>query len=154
MLDLHELLSDSGVGRSQHVLVGQGQIGSILNARPVEHRAVIEEAAGVTKHKNRRDRSVRRLEQTEVDVNRLNDILDQQRSRLRPLRRQANAAQRYGSVKAEIKALHLWIGGEKLRALRDRKARATAEQEQLTARLGADRTELAALNRTAGRPPG
>ena len=84
LLDLHELLSDGGVGRSQHVLVGQGQIGSILNARPNEHRAVIEEAAGVTKHKNRRDRSVRRLEQTEIDLSRLNDILDQQRSRLRP----------------------------------------------------------------------
>lgn len=150
LLDLHELLSDSGVGRSQHVLVGQGQIGSILNARPIEHRAIIEEAAGVTKHKNRRDRSVRRLEQTEIDLNRLNDILDQQRSRLRPLKRQANAAERYGSVKQEIKALHLWIGGEKLRNLRERKARATTEHEQLSTRIEVDRAELAALNEQLG----
>ncbi len=150
LLDLHELLSDTGVGRSQHVLVGQGQIGSILNARPMEHRAIIEEAAGVTKHKNRRDRSVRRLEQTEVDLNRLNDILDQQQARLRPLKRQANAAKRHGSVRAEIKALHLWIGGEKLRALRERRARATVEQGQLTAKLEADRTELGALTNQLG----
>ncbi|MDJ0925586.1 MAG: chromosome segregation protein SMC [Acidimicrobiia bacterium] len=146
LLDLHELLSDGGVGRSQHVLVGQGQIGTILNARPNEHRAVIDEAAGVTKHKNRRDRSVRRLEQTEIDVARLNDILDQQRSRLRPLKRQANAAARHGAVRDEIKALHLWIGGEKLRTLRNRKAAATVEHGTLDARVAKDGAELAALN--------
>ena len=145
LLDLHDLLSDSGVGRSQHVLVGQGQIGSILNARPMEHRGVIEEAAGVTKHKNRRDRSVRRLEQTEIDVNRLNDILEQQRSRLRPLKRQANAAARHESVRRDIKALHLWIGGEKLRALRNRKVVATTEQEQIIAGLTRDEEELATI---------
>jgi chromosome segregation protein len=145
LLDLHELLSDGGVGRSQHVLVGQGQIGTILNARPMEHRAVIEEAAGVTKHKNRRDRAVRRLEQTEIDLNRLNDILDQQRSRLRPLKRQANAAARHGSVKADIKALHLWIGGEKLRTLRDRKAAATAEHSRLAAQTETESAELQTL---------
>ncbi len=145
LLDLHELLSDGGVGRHQHVLVGQGQIGTILNARPHEHRAVIEEAAGVTKHKNRRDRSVRRLEQTEIDLARLKDILDQQKSRLRPLKRQANAAARHGTVKAEIRALHLWINGEKLRALRSRKEDATAEHEQLTKRAAKDGAELEAL---------
>jgi chromosome segregation protein len=146
LLDLHELLSDGGVGRHQHVLVGQGQIGSILNARPNEHRAVIEEAAGVTKHKNRRDRSVRRLEQTEIDLARLNDILDQQRSRLRPLKRQANAAARYGSVKAEIRALRLWLGAEKLRTLRDRKSSAESEHSDLSDRVGKDSSELEALN--------
>ena len=146
LLDLHELLSDGGVGRHQHVLVGQGQIGTILNARPNEHRAVIEEAAGVTKHKNRRDRSVRRLEQTEIDLARLNDILDQQRSRLRPLKRQANAAARHGAVKAEIRSLHLWIGGEKLRALRSRKEAATIEHEELAERVDRDGSELDALD--------
>ncbi len=146
LLDLHELLSDGGVGRHQHVLVGQGQIGTILNARPNEHRVVIEEAAGVTKHKNRRDRSVRRLEQTEIDLARLNDILDQQRSRLRPLKRQANAAARHGAVKAEIRALHLWIGGEKLRALRARKEAATHEHEELAGRVNRNGSELDALN--------
>lgn len=146
LLDLHELLSDGGVGRHQHVLVGQGEIGTILNARPNEHRAVIEEAAGVTKHKNRRDRSVRRLEQTEIDLARLNDIFDQQKSRLRPLKRQANAAARHGAVKSEIRALRLWIGGEKLRSLRSRKQAATAEHGNLTQRVAKDGAELDALH--------
>ncbi|MDJ0663833.1 MAG: AAA family ATPase, partial [Acidimicrobiia bacterium] len=150
LMDLHELLSDGGVGRHQHVLVGQGQIGTILNARPLEHRAVIEEAAGVTKHKNRRDRSVRRLEQTEIDLNRLNDILDQQRSRLRPLKRQANAAARHGQVKADIKALHLWIGGEKLRDLRNRKSNSGSERKALTAQVEQDMVELDDLSDQLG----
>lgn len=150
LLDLHELLSDGGVGRSQHVLVGQGQIGSILNARPNEHRAVIEEAAGVTKHRNRRDRAVRRLEQTEIDVARLSDILDQQRSRLRPLKRQANAAERHGEVRQQIRALRLWLGGVKLRALRERKARAEAEQREQIARIEACRNELEILEGRLG----
>jgi chromosome segregation protein len=142
LMDLHELLSDGGVGRHQHVLVGQGQIGNILNARPDEHRAVIEEAAGITKHRGRRDRSVRRLEQTELDVARLTDILDQQRRRLRPLRRQANAALRYDAVKAEAKALHLWLGGEQLRTIRSRTAAAGSERSELTTLVEADQAEL------------
>ena len=96
LLDIQDLLSDGNVGRHQHVLVGQGEIGGILSAGPDEHRAVIEEAAGITKHRGRRDRSIRRLEQTDVDLERLDDILTQKRRRLRPLKRQANAAERHG----------------------------------------------------------
>jgi chromosome segregation protein len=142
LLDLHEILADGGVGRHQHVLVGQGQIGDILNARPDEHRAVIEEAAGVTKHRGRRDRSIRRLEQTDIDVARLTDILEEQRRRLRPLKRQANAAERHDSVKASARALHLWIGGESLRSLAQRDAAAAAETADLTSRLESDVAEL------------
>ena len=100
----------------------------------------------MTKHKSRRDRSVRRLEQTEIDLSRLNDILDQQRSRLRPLKRQANAAAKHGSVRDEIKALHLWLGGEKLRVLRERQQKASTEHQALTAHVAKNSGELAALN--------
>ncbi|NIR39218.1 MAG: AAA family ATPase, partial [Actinobacteria bacterium] len=75
LLDIQELLSDSGVGRHQHVLVGQGRVDGVLNAGPEEHRAIIEEAAGVIKHRNRRDRSIRRLEATDLDIARLKDLL-------------------------------------------------------------------------------
>ncbi len=146
LLDLHELLSDGGVGRHQHVLVGQGQIGEILNARPDQHRAVIEEAAGITKHRGRRDRSVRRLEQTAIDVARLTDILEQERRRLRPLKRQANDAERYDSVKAEIRALRLWLGGEDLRRLRARIEIAGAEKAQLDASVAEDTARLEELS--------
>ena len=128
LLDIQELLSDGGVGRHQHVLVSQGQIGGILTASTDEHRAVIEEAAGITKHRNRRDRAVRRLEATELDVARLNDILTEKRRALRPLKRQANAAARHGDVKALAKSLRLWLGGEDFRHLEARTTAVTKEQ--------------------------
>ncbi|MGI9667069.1 MAG: chromosome segregation protein SMC [Acidimicrobiia bacterium] len=129
LLDIQELLSDGGIGRQQHVLVGQGQVGEVLNARPEDHRAVIEEAAGVTKHRGRRDRAVRRLERTDHDIERLNDILSQQKKALRPLKRQANAAERYDSVRAEAKSIRLYLGGEELRSIRGRLRTAAIERE-------------------------
>ena len=145
LLDIQELLSDGGVGRHQHVLVSQGQIGTVLTARPDEHRAVIEEAAGITKHRGRRDRAIRRLAATEVDVDRLNDILVEKRRALRPLKRQANAAARHGSVKAEAKALRLWLGGEAIRDLRKRKADAAAEDASRSTQLAVEEAEHEAL---------
>lgn len=144
--DLHEILSDGGVGRHQHVLVGQGQIGEILSSRPDEHRSVIEEAAGVTKHRGRRDRSVRRLEQTGVDVERLTDILEEQKRRLRPLKRQANAAERYDAVRAAAQALHLWLGGQALRSFSAREESATVEKAALDAALHRDESALSDLS--------
>lgn len=135
LLDIQDLLSDGGIGKQQHVLVGQGQVGEILNAGPEDHRAVIEEAAGVTKHRSRRERSVRRLERTDHDVERLNDILLQQRKALRPLKRQANAALRHDSVRDEALALRLWLGGEQLRTLRTRIELAKAERSTAAANL-------------------
>ncbi|MEA2023624.1 MAG: chromosome segregation protein SMC [Actinomycetota bacterium] len=145
LLDIQELLSDGGVGRRQHVLVSQGQIGSVLTARPDEHRAVIEEAAGITKHRGRRDRAIRRLRSTDQDVDRLNDILAEKRRALRPLKRQANAAARHGSVKAEAKALRLWLGGEAIRDLRSRNASAAAEQATLSEEIDSDGHALESL---------
>ena len=151
LLDIQELLSDGGVGRHQHVLVSQGQIGTILTARPDEHRAVIEEAAGITKHRGRRDRAIRRLDATELDVDRLNDILSEKRRALRPLKRQANAAARHGSVKAEAKALRLWLGGEAIRELRTREAEASAEDDSRSEQLAVEEAEFA---RSPGRTHG
>ena len=145
LLDIQELLSDGGVGRHQHVLVSQGQIGTILTARPDEHRAVIEEAAGITKHRGRRDRAIRRLDATGQDVDRLNDILSEKRRALRPLKRQANAAARHGSVKTEAKALRLWMGGEAIRDLRTRETAAAAEDESRSTQLAVEEAELADL---------
>jgi chromosome segregation protein len=150
LLDIQELLADSGVGRHQHVLVGQGRVDGVLNAGPEEHRAVIEEAAGVIKHRHRRDRSIRRLEATDVDIERLNDLLSEQHRLMRPLKRQAKAAERHEIVKEEWRALRLWLGGERLRTVRrrldeievtERRTRdeldaAVAERSELSASLG------------------
>jgi chromosome segregation protein len=145
LLDIQDLLSDGGIGRQQHVLVGQGQVGDVLNASAQDHRAVIEEAAGVTKHRSRRDRATRRLERTDQDIERLNDILGEQRRLLRPLKRQANAALRYDSVRDESLAIRLFLGGEELRSIRTRFEGASKEHE--TALIGRDLadTELTEL---------
>lgn len=145
LMDIQELLSDGGIGRQQHVLVNQGQVGDVLNARPEDHRAVIEEAAGVTKHRARRDRAIRRLERTDHDVERLTDILGEKRKAMRPLKRQANAAQRYDSVRDEARALTLWLGGQELRSIRNRIEEATKQSREHTAVRDDADTELTAL---------
>ncbi len=150
LLDIQELLSDSGVGKHQHVVVGQGRIGSVLNARPEDHRAVIEEAAGVIKHRNRRDRAVRRLEQTELDVARLQDILSEQQRRMRPLKRQARAAEQHAGLKAEARALRLYIGGSELRRLRARLGEVEAELTGGEERIAAAEAEAAAVADSLG----
>lgn len=130
LLDIQELLSDGGIGKQQHVLVNQGQVGEVLNARPEDHRAVIEEAAGVTKHRARRDRAIRRLERTDHDVERLHDILREKKKAMQPLRRQAQAAERHDAVRDEARALTLWLGAEELRSIRNRMVEATAQIEE------------------------
>lgn len=157
LLDIQELLSDGGIGRQQHVLVNQGQVGEVLNARPEDHRAVIEEAAGVTKHRSRRDRALRRLERTDHDVERLNDILGEKRKAMRPLKRQANAAARHDSVRDEARHLTMWLGAEELRAIRERLAVASArfedrvkERDEADAALAEVLASLEGLRANAG----
>ncbi len=146
LLDVQELLSDSGVGRHQHVVVGQGQLDAILNAKPEDHRAVIEEAAGVLKHRLRKDRSLRRLERTEADVLRVLDIVKELGRQLRPLRRQADDAARYDGVKGEIVALRLFLGGEELRRIDGRLAAVSAEDAELAEAIRLAAAELGALD--------
>jgi chromosome segregation protein len=157
LLDIQELLGDSGVGRHQHVIVGQGRIDDVLSAGPDDHRAVIEEAAGVIKHRRRRERSVRRLEATDLDLERARDLLTEEERRLRPLKRQASAARRYDSVKAEWRGLRLWVGGEQLRSVRERRVALAAAEEQARQRLDASVAErdelssaLAGMHSAAG----
>src|SRR5579864_8303359 len=120
LLDVQELLSDTGVGRQQHVIVSQGQLDGILNARPEDRRLVIEEAAGVLKYRRRREKAQRRLESTEGTLLRLQDLLREVRRQLRPLERQADAARRHGDVVAELGALRLYLAGRELAGLRAR----------------------------------
>lgn len=143
LLDVQELLADSGVGRHQHVIVGQGQLTEILNAKPEDHRAVIEEAAGILKHRLRKDRALRRLERTDGDVVRLEDILRELRRQLRPLKRQADDAARHDDVRTELLALRRWLGAEELRTTDGRIAALGSAEARLTASLAADGRELA-----------
>src|SRR5579875_2467512 len=90
LLDVQELLSDTGVGRQQHVIVSQGNLDAVLTARPEDRRLIIEEAAGVLKYRRRKERSERRLEATEASLVRLQDLVREVRRQLKPLERQAD----------------------------------------------------------------
>src|SRR5690349_24586932 len=128
MLDIQELLSDAGVGRQQHVIISQGQIDAVLNAKPEERRLIIEEAAGVLKYRKRKEKSERRLASTETNLTRLQDLLREVRRQLRPLERQAEAARRHGSVVAELTALRIFVAGRELESLQ-RSLEAGAQQK-------------------------
>src|SRR5271166_4907724 len=120
LLDIQELLSDAGVGRQQHVIVSQGQLDAVLQARPEDRRAIIEEAAGVLKFRRRRERAERRLESSEESLTRLQDLLREVRRQLKPLERQANSARLHDEIAQEADAIRLYLSGQELRELADR----------------------------------
>ncbi len=103
LLDVQELLSDSGIGREMHVIVGQGQLDAILHATPEERRGFVEEAAGVLKHRKRKEKALRKLESTEGNLTRLGDLLSELRRQLKPLGRQAEVARRAAVVQADVR---------------------------------------------------
>jgi chromosome segregation protein len=146
LLDIQDLLSDSGVGRHQHVIIGQGEIGRVLNASPEEHRDVIEEAAGILKHRRRKERSERRLERTDEDMVRLQDLLGEINRQMRPLRRQAKAAERYDGLKAEVGALRLYLAGRALTTIDRELTMAVSEKSILSEGIEVDQKRLQALS--------
>jgi chromosome segregation protein len=103
LLDVQELLSDSGIGREMHVIVGQGQLDSILHATPEDRRGFIEEAAGVLKHRKRKEKALRKLDSTDGNLTRLQDLLSEIRRQLKPLGRQAEVARRAAVVQADVR---------------------------------------------------
>jgi chromosome segregation protein len=131
LLDVQELLSDSGIGQEMHVIVGQGQLDAILQATPEGRRGFIEEAAGVLKHRKRKEKALRKLESTETNLNRLGDLVSEIRRQLKPLSRQAEVARKASVIQAE---------------LLDAKARLLADDlAQATAALDAELADEAAL---------
>jgi len=131
LLDVQELLSDAGVGRQQHVIVSQGQIDAVLNARPEDRRSIIEEAAGVLKYRKRREKAQRRLDATEANLVRLQDLLREVRRQLKPLERQAQAAQRHVELQKELDGLRIFVAGREIATHRTRLV--TIEQDRLQA---------------------
>ena len=146
LLDVQELLSDSGVGRQQHVIVGQGQIDAVLNARPEDRRAVIEEAAGVLKYRKRKERAERRLDATEASLLRVQDLLREVRRQLRPLERQAEAARRHGEVVAELTALRVHVAGREIAGLQRRLEGLAVEERDLRQQDESVRRDLARMD--------
>ena len=103
LMDVQELLSDSGIGREMHVIVGQGKLAEILESRPEDRRAFIEEAAGVLKHRKRKEKAVRKLDSMSANLARLTDLTTELRRQLKPLGRQAEMARRAQTIQADLR---------------------------------------------------
>ena len=127
LLDVQELLHDTGLGRDTHSIISQGRLDEVLNAKPEERRALIEEAAGVLKHKKRRERALRKLASMDVHVDRIRDVLTEIDRQLRPLQRAADKAAEHRELAGELRDLEVSLAVADLRALQ-------AEWESLDAR--------------------
>jgi chromosome segregation protein len=123
LLDVQELLSESGIGRALHTVVGQGQLEEVLLARPEDRRKYIEEAAGVAKHRRRKERAERKLAGLDQDLLRLSDVLSELRRQLKPLQQQAEMAKKHEALSAQAEELARKIAAARLRALRHERDR-------------------------------
>ncbi len=103
LLDVQELLSDSGLGREMHVIVGQGQLDAVLHASPEERRGFIEEAAGILKHRRRKEKTIRKLDAMQANLTRLSDLAGEIRRQLKPLGQQAEIAKEAASIAAIVR---------------------------------------------------
>jgi len=146
LLDIQELLSDAGVGKQQHIVVSQGRISDVLNARPEERRGIIEEAAGVLKYRKRRERAERRLEATAQNLGRLQDLLREVRRQIKPLERQAEAARRHGALVQELHGLKVHLTGRELKALTGQLETGRRLRVEFDEREGQINSRLAALD--------
>ncbi|GLY54042.1 chromosome partition protein Smc [Lentzea sp. NBRC 102530] len=133
LMDIQELLSDSGIGREMHVIVGQGQLAAILESKPEERRAFIEEAAGVLKHRKRKEKALRKLEAMQANLTRLTDLTAELRRQLKPLGKQAEIARRAQVVQSELRDSKLRLLADDL--VTQREAIAQEEHDEAKARV-------------------
>lgn len=140
LLDIQELLSDTGMGREMHVIVGQGRLDAVLQATPEERRSFIEEAAGVLKHRRRKEKALRKLESMSGNLNRLSDLTAELRRQLGPLARQAQAARNAQVIQADVRDAQARLLADDIAQVQARLTAANDDETRLTAR----RTELAA----------
>ncbi|MFD9862939.1 chromosome segregation protein SMC [Streptomyces alboflavus] len=150
LLDIQELLSDSGIGREMHVIVGQGQLDSVLHADPMGRRAFIEEAAGVLKHRKRKEKALRKLDAMQANLARVQDLTDELRRQLKPLGRQAAVARRAAVIQADLRDARLRLLADDLVGMRQALNAEVADEAALKARKDAAEAELkTALQREA-----
>ncbi|MGQ5594840.1 chromosome segregation protein SMC [Streptomyces sp. ESR1.13] len=151
LLDIQELLSDSGIGREMHVIVGQGQLDSVLHADPMGRRAFIEEAAGVLKHRRRKEKALRKLDAMQAKLARVQDLTDELRRQLKPLGRQAAVARRAAVIQADLRDARLRLLADDLVRMREALRAEIADEAALKERKEAAEQELGrALRREAG----
>ena len=156
LLDIQELLSDSGLGREMHVIVGQGQLDRVLHATPEDRRGFIEEAAGILKHRRRKEKTVRKLEAMQANLARLGDLTAEIRRQLTPLGKQAEIARRAQTVQFDVRDARARLLADDLVALTSSLEQDVADEAALKERrqvveaeLGHGRRRQAALEQQA-----
>ena len=157
LMDVQELLSDSGIGREMHVIVGQGKLSEILESRPEDRRAFIEEAAGVLKHRKRKEKAVRKLDSMQANLARLTDLTTELRRQLKPLGRQAEMARRAQTIQADLRDARLRLAADDLVTRRaefdntnQTETTLRREHDELSARLATATAELEAHESAVG----
>ena len=151
LMDVQELLSDSGIGREMHVIVGQGKLDQILQSRPEDRRGFIEEAAGVLKHRKRKEKALRKLDSMSANLARLTDLTTELRRQLKPLGRQAEVARRAQTIQADLRDARLRLAADDLvsrqverDAIFEAEAMMRREHDEAASRLAVASAELAA----------
>jgi chromosome segregation protein len=142
LLDIQELLSDSGIGREMHVIVGQGQLDAVLHASPEERRAFIEEAAGVLKHRKRKEKAIRKLDAMQANLTRLADLTTEIRRQLKPLGRQAEVARRAQVVQADLRDARARLLADDLVTLTETVAAEVADETAMRERRSSVESQL------------
>jgi chromosome segregation protein len=136
LLDVQELLSDSGLGREMHVIVGQGRLDSVLQATPEDRRGFIEEAAGILKHRRRKEKTLRKLDAMEANLTRLSDLAGELRRQLKPLGRQAEIAREAATIAAVVRDAKARLFADEIVGLRAELAsHAQSEHERHAERM-------------------
>lgn len=131
LMDISDVLLDGGMGKSQHTIVSQGEVETVLNDKSEERRLIIEEAAGVLKHKKRRQKAEKRLSGTDSDLSRLGDLVREVSRQLEPLERQAEAAHKHGEMLEHLNDLRLFVAGEGLKGLKQEKEFLSKRHDEL-----------------------
>lgn len=142
LLDIQELLSDSGIGREMHVIVGQGQLDAILLANPEERRAFIEEAAGVLKHRKRKEKAIRKLDSMQTNLARIQDLTVELRRQLRPLGKQAEVARKASVIQSDVRDAKLRLMADDMLRMRNEMELEVADENVLRQRKEQVESEL------------
>ncbi|MEU4543916.1 chromosome segregation protein SMC [Nonomuraea dietziae] len=143
LLDIQELLSDSGIGREMHVIVGQGQLDAVLHAGPEDRRAFIEEAAGVLKHRKRKEKALRKLDAMQANLTRVQDLATELRRQLKPLGKQAEIARKAAVIQADLRDARLRLLADDVCILRENLAKEAADEAAILTRRTQVEAELA-----------
>ncbi|WP_082093529.1 chromosome segregation protein SMC [Demequina sediminicola] len=156
LMDIQDLLSDSGLGREMHVIVGQGQLDSVLRATPEERRHFIEEAAGILKHRRRKDKALRKLDSMQGNLTRVQDLTAEIRRQLGPLGKQADVARKAQQIQVDVRDSRARLLADDVTQMRTQMNAGKADESALIERrtqvekeLGEARDQLATLERAA-----